>query len=619
LIDASQTSPQSPLCSIVIPTWQRASALKETLESLSIQSSRNFEVIVVCDGEDAPLRQLSREWHFDFPVTWVFHSENRGQAAARNSGVEAARGDVVLFLDDDTPADPQLVEQHLKNFVGTHSRLAVYGTIQEARRAPLATWTDKFMQQSWERSLESIRARVSGTGGSSIGDDYERSVSVALNCSIRRDEFLRSGGFNPKLRQQDEEMEFGLRLHRSGVLFRVEPLAIVHHRNVKPMGDYFRRAWYLGGQTDTMRVFEFEERSPQTRQLAGMHHGSLILRWINRSFYFGATCWHKFIALVERATNRTGSRLLFGAWARIARRAEYWRGAKEAGATPDRIKQIVGNPGCALMFHSLAKPQSPEERTYYLSPQRFRRYLRWMQALGYGFASPVDWMEGRYERKKILLTFDDGYDDLYEELLPTSIALRIRPLVFLIANREHTTNVWDHARGLRKRNLLTIQQIREMQGQGVVFGSHTMTHPWLTQVSDEQLRREVADSKHALEDLLGAEVHSFAYPYGGVDQRVRAAVAEAGYKIAFTTMPGLNWWNDPLTLRRGDIHEGTSFLDFFVNLRSGHSVLTSLVTRAQSLESDLPTPVLRSTIRLMRSAVRPLFPKRRDAAPPPHP
>jgi hypothetical protein len=96
-------------------------------------------------------------------------------------------------------------------------------------------------------------------------------------------------------------------------------------------------------------------------------------------------------------------------------------------------------------------------------------------------------------------------------------------------------------------------------------------------------------------------------------------VAEAGYKIAFTTMPGLNWWNDPLTLRRGDIHEGTSFLDFFVNLRGGHSVLTSLVTRAQSLESDLPTPVLRSTIRLMRSAVRPLLPKRRDAAPPPHP
>jgi peptidoglycan/xylan/chitin deacetylase (PgdA/CDA1 family) len=271
------------------------------------------------------------------------------------------------------------------------------------------------------------------------------------------------------------------------------------------------------------------------------------------------------------------------------------------------------------MFHSLAKPQSPEERTYYLNPQRFRRYLRWMQALGYGFASPVDWMEGRYERKKILLTFDDGYDDLYEELLPTSIALRIRPLVFLIANREYPTNVWDHARGLRKRNLLTVQQIREMQRQGVVFGSHTMTHPWLTQVNDEQLRHEVTDSKHALEDLLSAEVYSFAYPYGGVDQRVRAAVAEAGYKIAFTTMPGLNWWNDPLTLRRGDIHKGTSFLDFLVNLRSGHSVLTSLVTRAQSLESDLPTPVLRSTIRLMRNAVRPLLPKRRDAASPPHP
>ncbi len=603
-------------CSVIIPTWQRAVALGETLDSLAQQTFTDFEVIVVSDGEDPAIRVLAGEYRAPFPLQWIFHNLNQGQAASRNTGVARAQGEIVLFLDDDTPADPALIARHLLHFVDPQCRIAVYGNVLEDRKAELPLWTDKFMQKSWEQSLEAIRKRIAATGADSVGDSREQALSFGLNSSIRRDEFLSSGGFNPKLRYQEEDMELGLRLYRSGVRFQMDLLAVVHHRNTKPMGEYFRQAWYLGGHTDVMRVFEFGERNPQTRQIARLQSGPLLGRMLAKSFYHASPLWRGIARVLESATNRTGSRLLFGTWARVSRPSEYWRGAREAGFEPSKLSDVTGEPGCALMFHSLSTPRTSEERTYYLNPQRFRRYAHWMKELGYEAANPDDWVKGRYEKKRILLTFDDGYDDLYTELLPLAIEYHLKPLVFLVANPSYATNVWDHTRGLRQRNLLTVEQIREMQRYGVVFGSHTVTHPWLPDTSDDDLRREVRDSKHVLEDLLGTEVTSFAYPYGGVDQRVRGAVAEAGYKMAFTARPGVNWWNDRLCLKRGDINENTSFLDFVFNLRTGHSALTSLAARARSLEQGLPTQTLRSLVGGTRGAMRSIFLKSRNPAPP---
>jgi peptidoglycan/xylan/chitin deacetylase (PgdA/CDA1 family) len=164
--------------------------------------------------------------------------------------------------------------------------------------------------------------------------------------------------------------------------------------------------------------------------------------------------------------------------------------------------------------------------------------------------------------------------------------------------------VWDQAYGLRRRDLLTLDQIREMQRYGVEFGSHTLTHPCLLEVSDADLRREVGDSKRRLEDMLGTEVTSFAYPFGGVDQRVRAAVADTGYEMAFTTHPGMNWWGDPLCLKRAEVCETDGFLDFALKLRTGYGVRQWFATRIHELETELPTQTLRAAVKGMHGAAR---------------
>jgi GT2 family glycosyltransferase/peptidoglycan/xylan/chitin deacetylase (PgdA/CDA1 family) len=580
--------------------------LRETLDSLARQTCGDFEVVVVGDGDDPATFALAERYSAEFRLHWIFHQQNLGLAAARNTGAKVANGDIVLFLDDDTPVHHDLVFQHLGHFLHLepNCRVAVLGKIVEDRRAALPSWTDKFLQQSWQQMLEDIGSRIAATGAGSVGDDIESAVCFGLNCSIRRDVFLGSGGFDPQLRYSEEEMEYGHRLYRSGVRFVVDPLAIVFHRNTKPMTEYWRRAWYLGGQVDVKRVFEFGQRNPQTRQLASMHYGHVHTRVVARTFWHGASAMRGVASLLEHATNRTGSRLLFGVWARLCRQAEYWSGAKATGCTAETLRQVAGEPACALALHSISVPQSPEERTYYLSPARFQRYLHWLKASGYESASPAEWLHGDVGKNRILLTFDDGYDDLHSELLPATIQFRLKPLVFLVADRTGATNVWDHTRGLRRRNLLTIEQIREMQRYGVEFGSHTLTHPWLPEVSDDDLRLEVGDSKRRLEDMLGTQVTTFAYPFGGIDQRVRAAVADAGYELAFTIRSGLNWWGDPLCLNRAEVSEAGTFLDFALKLRSGYSLRQWFAIRMHALETELPTQTLRTTVRRMHGAAR---------------
>jgi peptidoglycan/xylan/chitin deacetylase (PgdA/CDA1 family) len=235
------------------------------------------------------------------------------------------------------------------------------------------------------------------------------------------------------------------------------------------------------------------------------------------------------------------------------------------------------------MFHSISAPLTKEDVAYSVAPRRFRRLMRWFRTAGYSTFSTAEWLAGANAAKRALLTFDDGCGDLYTELLPIVVERGYTPLIFLVADFVGGTNMWDQAWGLRARKLLTVEQIREMQIHGVEFGSHSATHCLLTGASDTRLRSEVSDSKHRLEDSLGVEVISFAYPYGGVDDRVRAAVAEAGYRLAFTAEPGTNLKDDLLRQRRAEVNDTTGVADFLFKLRYGQAVRVTLGALRRSI------------------------------------
>jgi peptidoglycan/xylan/chitin deacetylase (PgdA/CDA1 family) len=103
--------------------------------------------------------------------------------------------------------------------------------------------------------------------------------------------------------------------------------------------------------------------------------------------------------------------------------------------------------------------------------------------------------------------------------------------------------------------MLTWDQIGEMHRAGIRFGSHTVTHPILSRVPQEELTRELFESKRQLSKQLGAPVESFAYPNGRAsdyNSTVKDALRECGYTFAVTCEPGYNCAQaDPFELKRG--------------------------------------------------------------------
>jgi peptidoglycan/xylan/chitin deacetylase (PgdA/CDA1 family) len=135
---------------------------------------------------------------------------------------------------------------------------------------------------------------------------------------------------------------------------------------------------------------------------------------------------------------------------------------------------------------------------------------------------------------------------------------------------------------------LSWEQAREMDCQGVEIASHTLTHPILTKVTDERLRRELKDSRSRLEEMLGRAVKAFCYPNGDHDERVLKETERAGYDCAVTTLYGLNdQHSTPLALRRipaaGD-------LAHFVQSTSGFEEMKNRL-RGSRVEAALGEPV----------------------------
>jgi len=101
--------------------------------------------------------------------------------------------------------------------------------------------------------------------------------------------------------------------------------------------------------------------------------------------------------------------------------------------------------------------------------------------------------------------------------------------------------------------LMTWQQIRELGAQGHEIGSHSLSHPLLTDLGAEQLQQEVVHSRSQLAAAAGCEVASFCYPNGSYDARALEAVRAAGYTCAVTTRWGLNRGGSAYELQRCDM------------------------------------------------------------------
>ena len=203
-----------------------------------------------------------------------------------------------------------------------------------------------------------------------------------------------------------------------------------------------------------------------------------------------------------------------------------------------RDQFATGNP--VLTYHKVGpRPRGARLKGLYLSPALFARQLGELRAAGYR-SGALEKTAGPREAGRMVLTFDDGFVNVLEHALAPLRETGFSAMQFLVADLLGKTNEWEAAAGERTEPLMDVAQVREWLAAGHEIGSHTRTHPFLTQVSRDAAREEISASKKKLEDLFGRAIEHFCYPYGAWNPAVRDLVIEAGYRTACTTNNGVN-------------------------------------------------------------------------------
>ena len=101
----------------------------------------------------------------------------------------------------------------------------------------------------------------------------------------------------------------------------------------------------------------------------------------------------------------------------------------------------------------------------------------------------------------------------------------------LVSSQIGGTNKWDIHKA-KESSLISVSEVKEMEKQGMEFGSHTMTHRPLAELTVREAQHEITDSKATLQDLLGHEVSTFCFPHGSSSSVLTEMVRQAGYIAA---------------------------------------------------------------------------------------
>jgi peptidoglycan/xylan/chitin deacetylase (PgdA/CDA1 family) len=220
-----------------------------------------------------------------------------------------------------------------------------------------------------------------------------------------------------------------------------------------------------------------------------------------------------------------------------------------------------------LMYHSV-KEEVPEGSRLTVSVKTFERQIRFLKERRYNVIPLTTAAQGvaekrRFPPKTVVITFDDGFRDNFTHAFPVLKKYGLCATLFVILDEV----------GRPRGDRLSWEEIRIMRDSGLFqFGSHTFTEVPLVNIrSQEEVKRQIFDSKKALEEKLGVPVEAFSYPEGFFTPQIKEWVRLAGYKLAVATNPGKKIPDDDVfALKRLRISENASNLFVFWVESSGY-------------------------------------------------
>ena len=225
----------------------------------------------------------------------------------------------------------------------------------------------------------------------------------------------------------------------------------------------------------------------------------------------------------------------------------------------------AGAPIPVLMYHHIADlddDASQGQRDWTVSPAALQEQLTYLVENNYESLSPGELLgylcDGEpLPLRPVMITIDDGYQEIYDNARPLFAATSLRPVLFIVPGYvEYGAYMdWD--------------TLGELVEQGFLVGSHSYDHSDLRQENDADLAWQIADSKETLEEHLPVRIDAFCYPMGSFDGRTLEVLAANHYTTAFSLNPtNFQHPEDSLFIGRRRVSYETT-LDEFIELLPG--------------------------------------------------
>lgn len=209
-----------------------------------------------------------------------------------------------------------------------------------------------------------------------------------------------------------------------------------------------------------------------------------------------------------------------------------------------------------LMYHELEPLAGPpcqaaeEYRRYVVTESEFRKQMQYLKDRGWQGTCVGEALRCK-DLQTVVITFDDGCETDLTVAAPVLAEAGFRATFYVVVG------------AIGHPGRLSLRQLRELDRRGGEIGCHSMTHPHLTELDEDQMRLEIQGAKTRLEDMLAKPVDHFSCPGGRWNRKVARIAREAGYLSVTTSRIGVNRAGaDPYSLRRLRIMRWTNLAEF---------------------------------------------------------
>ncbi len=252
-------------------------------------------------------------------------------------------------------------------------------------------------------------------------------------------------------------------------------------------------------------------------------------------------------------------------------------------ARPDEKKVPI------LMYHSISQHATRKYKPFAVSPALFARHMAYLHQQAYTPLTVTQFINARAEKRAalparpVVLTFDDGFADFFTEVLPVLKRYGFPATLYVATSFVGGTSRWLQRERETSRLMLTWDQLKEIEANGIECGGHSHSHSQLDTLPFSAVRDEIVQCKRLLELHLDQEVLSFAYPFGYHTTVIKQLVRETGYTSACAVKYEMcSETTDPFALTRLIVRPNTS-VDALAELLTTRypSVVTRMYKRAR--------------------------------------